>query len=216
MVGDRALNRLVARLYHYDLIYKTRNFETTSWVGVPIWQNILDLWTLQETICEIRPSLLVETGTYKGGSAMYYAHLMDLLGEGRIITIDVAKQHDLEHQRITFLNGSSTDPDVAHQVLEAAADVDGPVMVILDGNHARDHVAQELELYAALVTPGSVMLSQDGVIDQLWMFRDSRPGPLGANREFLARHPEFEYDAERNERFRLTHHPMGWMRRLSP
>jgi cephalosporin hydroxylase len=86
-------------------------------------------------------------------------------------------------------------------------------MVILDGNHARDHVAQELELYAPLVTPGSLLLSQDGVIDELEIFRDSRPGPLPANRKFLEQHPEFEYDRERNERFLLTHHPLGWMRR---
>jgi len=157
----------------------------------------------------------VETGTYKGGSAMYYAHLMDLLGEGRIITIDTAKQHALEHPRIDFIIGSSTDPQVVQQVREAAETADGPVMVILDGNHAHDHVAQELELYGPLVTPGSVMLSQDGAIDQLWMFRDSRPGPLEANRDFLARHPEYAYDAERNERFRLTHHPVGWMRRVA-
>jgi cephalosporin hydroxylase len=74
-------------------------------------------------------------------------------------------------------------------------------------------VAQELELYAPLVTPGSFILSQDGVIDQIWFFRDSRPGPLPANRSFLERHPEFEHDRERNERFGLSHHPLGWLRR---
>jgi cephalosporin hydroxylase len=91
----------------------------------------------------------------------------------------------------------------------------GPVMVILDGNHDRDHVATELEMYAPLVTPGSLLLSQDGVIDKFRIFRDSRPGPLEANRNFLARHPEFEHDRELNERFRLTQHPLGWMRRES-
>jgi cephalosporin hydroxylase len=64
-----------------------------------------------------------------------------------------------------------------------------------------------------LVTPGSFLLSQDGIIDQMRSFRDSRPGPLEANRSFLAAHPEFEYDRERNERYGLTHHPLGWMRR---
>jgi cephalosporin hydroxylase len=64
-----------------------------------------------------------------------------------------------------------------------------------------------------MVTPGSLLLSQDGIIDQFGIFSDTRPGPLGANRDFLARHPEFEYDRERNERFTLTQHPLGWMRR---
>ena len=212
-IWSRTGRRPVARLFLNDLIAKTENFNSTSWVGVPIWQNILDLWTIQETISEIRPALLIETGTNLGGSALFYAHLMDLLGEGRVITVDIINLHELEHPRVTFLHGSSTDPAIVEQVRAAAAEADGPVMVILDGNHARDHVAEELELYAPLVTPGSVLLSQDGVIDQLTIFRDTRPGPLPANRDFLARHPEFEHDAERNARFLLTHHPLGWMRR---
>jgi cephalosporin hydroxylase len=212
-VWSRTGRRPTARLFHNDLIAKTENFASTSWLGVPIWQNVLDLWTIQETIAEVRPALLIETGTHRGGSALFYAHLMDLMDHGRVVTVDIIQEHDVSHPRITFLHGSSTSPEITEQVREAAEAVNGPVMVILDGNHARDHVAQELELYAPLVTPGSLLLSQDGVIDELEIFRDSRPGPLPANREFLARHPEFEYDRERNERFLLTHHPLGWMRR---
>jgi cephalosporin hydroxylase len=203
----------VGRLYHYDLIVSTGNFGSTTWAGVPIWQNVLDLWTIQETMAEVRPNLVIETGTHRGGSALFYAQLMDVLGGGRVLTIDIVKDHDLDHPRVTFLHGSSTDPEVVEQVREAATDSGGPVMVILDGNHARDHVATELELYAPLVTPGSYLLSQDGIIDQMRLFRDSRPGPLDANRQFLSRHPEFEHDKARNHRFNLTQHPLGWLRR---
>jgi cephalosporin hydroxylase len=210
---DRVLRRSVARLYHFGIVAKTGNFATTEWLGVPIWQNVLDLWTIQETIAEVRPALLIETGTHKGGSALFYAHLMDLLGHGRVLTIDILDIREQEHDRIQFLHGSSLDPEIIKRVQEEVQRADGPVMVILDGNHDRDHVAQELEVYAPMVTPGSLLLSQDGVIDVLGVFRDSRPGPLPANVEFLARHPEFEYDADRTERFDLTHHPRGWMRR---
>jgi cephalosporin hydroxylase len=209
----RTGRRPVGRLFLNDLIAHTANFGTTTWLGAPIWQNVLDLWTIQETISEIRPALLIETGTNRGGSALFYAQLMDLMGSGRVITIDVERLHDLNHPRIEFLHGSSTDPDVVERVRAAAAEADGNVMVILDSDHAREHVSAELELYGPLITPGSLLLSQDGVIDQLWLFSDSRPGPLGANREFLARHPEFEWDRERNERFIITHHPAGWLRR---
>ncbi len=192
---------------------KTKHFGEITWVNEPVWQNPLDLWTIQETICEIRPALLIEIGTHRGGSALFFAHLMDLLGSGRVMTIDIVKKHELEHPRIEFVIGSSTDDETVEGVRKAAAVADGPVMVILDGLHDRDHVARELELYGPLVTPGSLLLSQDGIIDELGMFRDSRPGPLGANRDFLERHPEFEYDGERNEQFLLTDHPLGWMRR---
>lgn len=203
----------MARLYHYDLIHKTGNFRSIEWLGVPIWQNVLDVWTIQQTIAEVKPALLIETGTDHGGSALFYANLMDLLGKGRVITIDIVDLHKYEHPRVEFITDSSTAPDVVASVKEAAAAADGPVMVILDSDHSHDHVAAELELYAPLVTPGSYLLSQDGVIDQFWIFRDTRPGPLKANRDFLSRHPEFEYDEERNRAFRLTQHPLGWMRR---
>jgi cephalosporin hydroxylase len=204
---------LVARLYHRYVVGHTSNFAYTRWLGVPVWQNVLDVWTIQETLAELRPALLIETGTAEGGSALMYAHLMDLMDHGRVITIDIDDVREYEHPRVTFLHGSSTDPEVVTRVAEEAGAADGPVMVILDGDHSRDHVARELELYAPLVTPGSYLLSQDGIIDQFGIFRDSRPGPLQANRDFLARNPEFEHDRERNERFGLTHHPLGWMRR---
>lgn len=203
----------VGRLFLNDLIAKTGNFSTTTWLGTPIWQNVLDLWTIQETIAEVRPALLIETGTNRGGSALFYAHLMDLLGAGTVLTIDVERLHHLDHRRIQFLLGSSTDPAIVERVQAAADAANGPVMVILDAEHARDHVARELEIYSSFVTPGSFLLSQDGVIDRLTIFSDSRPGPLGANREFLARHPEFEHDQERTGRFIITHHPYGWLRR---
>jgi cephalosporin hydroxylase len=212
-VWARTGRRPVGRLFLNDLIARTGNFADTTWLGVPIWQNVLDLWTIQETIAEIKPALLIETGTNRGGSALFYAHLMDLLGGGRVVTIDVERLHQLEHPRIEFLQGSSTDPAIVQRVRAAVEAVDGPVMVILDADHSREHVKRELELYAPFVTAGSVLLSQDGVIDQLMMFADSRPGPLPANREFLARHPEFEHDRERNERFIVTHHPCGWLLR---
>lgn len=209
----RTSRRLVNRLFLNDLIFQTGNFCQTTWLGVPIWQSTLDLWTIQETIVEVRPALLIETGTNRGGSALFYGGVMDLLGVGRVITIDVERLHEIDHPRIEFVLGSSTASEVVEHVRHAAAQADGPVMVILDADHSRQHVAAELELYGPLVTPGSYLLSQDGVIDQLMMFRGSRPGPLSANESFLAAHPEFEHDRARNERFLVTQHPAGWLRR---
>lgn len=86
-------------------------------------------------------------------------------------------------------------------------------MVILDSDHTKEHVAAEIELYSQLVTVDSYILVQDGVIDTLPMFAAARPGPLPAIHEFLARHPEFELDRARSQRFLVSHHPDGWLRR---
>jgi cephalosporin hydroxylase len=210
----RLLGKPVADLFLVDLIGHTRNFGAVTWLGEPIWQNVFDIWVTQEVISEVRPTLIIECGTNRGGSAIFFAHLVDLLGiEGRIVSIDVEKMHDRKHDRVDFLIGSSTSPYISNIVHGYRSGTDGPVIVILDSDHSQQHVAAELAVYAKFVTPRSYLLVQDGVIDRLPIFRHGRPGPLPATREFLAQHPEFEWDRERNEKFLITHHPMGWLKR---
>jgi cephalosporin hydroxylase len=209
------LGRGVRKLFELDLIEKTSNFNDVTWLGHPIWQNVLDLWTIQEAIYEIKPELLIETGTNRGGSAMFYANLFDAMNGGEVVSIDVTEMHECSHPRVSFLIGSSTDESITAAVRERCASAKGPVMVILDSDHTAAHVARELECYTPFVTSGSYVLVQDGVIDTLPTARSERPGPLVAIKEFLARHPEFEVDHARSERFLITHHPLGWLRRRS-
>jgi cephalosporin hydroxylase len=201
-----------AETFFDQLIDKTDNFSHVTWLGRPIWQNVFDLWVMQEAIAEIKPAILIETGTHQGGSALFFAHLFELMGHGIVVTIDVEKKHDLAHPRIAFLHGSSIAPEVVAQVRSLAAG-GGPVMVTLDSDHSQRHVRAELEAYAPLVTPGSYCLVQDGVIDTLPRFASGRPGPLRAIEEFLAAHPEFEVDENRSRTFLISHHPKGWLRR---
>ncbi len=75
-VGDwyrRYPARPLHRAFYNDLIRHTDDFARVEWLGVPIWQGILDLWTIQETISQVKPDLLIETGTFKGGSSLFYA-----------------------------------------------------------------------------------------------------------------------------------------------
>jgi len=204
---------LVREFFFTNLINQTNNFSNLKWLGKPIWQNVLDLWTIQETIHQVGPELLIESGTNRGGSAYFYAQLFDLLGKGRVVTIDVEKLHDLSHPRVTFLIGSSTSDFMLERVRREVATVAGQVMVILDSDHSQAHVRKELELYAPLVTPGSYCLVQDGVIDTLDQFKGGRPGPLFAIEDFLRTHAEFVVDHERCDRFLISHHPRGWLRR---
>ncbi|MEI7929233.1 MAG: CmcI family methyltransferase [Verrucomicrobiales bacterium] len=213
-IYDRLIAPVVSRLFLEQLIRKTGNFGSTTWLGYPIWQNTLDLWTIQETLAEIKPALLIECGTNRGGSARYYSHLFDLMGHGEIVSIDVEKLHELQLPRVQFLLGTSVDDTIVATVRERVARCGGPVMVILDSDHSEAHVARELEIYSAFVTPGSYLMVQDGVIDIVNSFqKQGRPGPLPAIRKFLAQHSEFALDQERCDRFMVTHHPMGWLKR---
>ncbi len=201
-------------LLNDEFVRHTDNYSHLTWMGVPVWQNIADLWVIQEVISQLRPALIVETGTNRGGSSLFYAHLMDLLGEGRIVTVDVEKLHHLQHPRVTCLHGNSTAPEILQQVRAIAADITGQVLVILDSDHSASHVMGELREYQALVPPGGYVLVQDGIIDTLPRFTHARPGPLPAIEQFLAEHPNFQIDEDLCQKFPISHHPRGWLKRM--
>ena len=117
----------------------------TFWLGRHVYKCPTDLWIYQELLHVTRPDLIIETGTFSGGSALFLASMCDLLDEGRIITIDIEPQPDLpEHPRIKYLKGSSVAPEILEQVRAEASAADG-VMVILDSDHSRDHVRGRAE-----------------------------------------------------------------------
>jgi len=135
---------------------------------------------------------------------------------GRVITVDIEKQHDLSHPRITYLIADCAAPETVAQIRAEAGKADGPVFVVLDSDHTAAHVAKEMAAYAPLVTPGSYLHVQDGVLDESPSFRNEWKevgGPLRAIEAFLPEHPEFEVDSARTGRFLITHHPKGWLRR---
>jgi cephalosporin hydroxylase len=167
----------------------------------------------QEIISELRPALVVETGTYMGGSALFMATVMDALDSGRVVSID--KQHVRPlptHPRVEYVLGSSVAPEVVEQVRAAAARAGGPVMAVLDSDHSRDHVLGELEVYADIVTPDSYLIVEDTNINGHPVLRSFGPGPMEAVETFLAGRHDFSVDADR-ERLLLTMNPHGYLRR---
>jgi len=158
---------------------------------------------------------VIETGTWSGGSALFLAHVMELSGaapDAHVISVDLAPQSPLpQHPRITYLTGSSTDPRILQQIRAVAAGA-GPVMVILDSDHARDHVLAELRAYHDLVTPGSYLIVEDTCVNGHPIFPEHGPGPMEALQHFQTENHEFEVD--RNcERLMLTFNPSGYLRK---
>jgi cephalosporin hydroxylase len=206
--------RAIASAYHRLIYYNpSRTWSGTRWLGHEIRKLPLDVWIYQELIHAVRPALIIETGTRFGGSAMLMAHLCDLLGHGEVVTIDVAAVAQPEHPRVTYIDGSSTDPAVVERVRSM---VDGgPVMVILDSDHRESHVRDEIAAYADLVTPGSYLIVEDTNTGGNPVHNVAVPdrGPLAPVRELLARDSRFEAD-EACERFFVTLNPTGYLRRL--
>jgi cephalosporin hydroxylase len=197
------------------IVRQTDNFGDVTWLGRPVWQNIADIWNLQEGIVARNVDLVVECGTNRGGSSYFMGSLFDLLGRGHVITIDVERLFEALHPRVEFHQGSSVALEIVELVHRRAAELaPHEILVLLDSDHRAGHVLAELRAYADLVPEGGYMLVQDGLIDELRKFRRDQPGPLAAIRQFLDEDRRFVIDRARSERFFTNHSPSGWLRRL--
>jgi len=196
----------------HRMYYESREqtWGNTFWLGHRVLKCPLDLWSYQEILHELRPELIIETGTYQGGSALFLASICDLLGQGNVLTIDVDRRDDRpRHPRIAYLTGSSTSNAILRQVRHRVKGT-APVLVILDSGHAKDHVLSELRAYAPLVTPGSYLVVEDTNLNGHPVDSDHGPGPAEAVAEFLERNDAFVRD-ERREKLLLTFNPGGYL-----
>jgi cephalosporin hydroxylase len=197
------------RLYYHT---EEQTWKTTRWLGVSLHKCPLDLWIYQEIIFDQRPDLIIETGTLFGGSAFYLATILDLVGQGRIVSIDIEQREGRpSHERTTYLTGSSVDKEILSQVEKMAADA-GKVMVILDSDHSKKHVAAELEAYKRFVTPGCYLVVEDTNVNGHPVFAGHGQGPMEAVEEFLQQDPEFVADREK-EKYFLTFNPKGFLKK---
>lgn len=209
------VRRLAERHFHRAYYYRAEDTVLDChWLGTPAAKLPLDLWMYQEIMTELRPALVIETGTFCGGSALFMASVMDQLGHGRVMTIDVRHAATVPvHPRIEYVLGSSIEPEIANRARAAAAE-GGPVVVVLDSLHTYEHVLAELSAYADLVTPGSYCIVEDTNVDGHPVLPAWGPGPMRAVDEFLAGRPDFLPDPRR-ERFMLTMNPRGYLRRAA-
>ena len=226
--------------------WSLKYYHNFTWFGLPILQLPEDVIRLQEVIYQVRPQVIVETGVFRGGSLLFHASLLKALGfaaseSGRVIGIDreilpdvreAIESHPLASY-ITLIEGDSTDPAIVQRVSarrpmcrETSLAPDGPVLVILDSDHTREHVARELEAYAPLVTPGSYIVATDGITRDLSdvprAVKDWKTdNPFHAACAFAAAHPEFRQgqppwlcrDGDLTEN--VTYWPGAWLQRVS-
>lgn len=191
------------------------------WIqNVRIIKNPLDLWMMQQIIYEVRPDFIVETGTWYGGSALYWAHTLNGMGlnDSRVLTVDIgdftwaASSHFLWKKYVQFFRGSSTDPGI---VSEIARMVKGrKTLVTLDSDHSMKHVLRELRMYSPMISPGSYLVVEDTHLDGVPTHPEQGPGPYAAVLRFLREggSKDFEQDFSR-ETMALTFNPGGWLRR---
>lgn len=201
----------VTLLFH-RVFYEAGDYKKTwmdaYWMGLRIYKSPFDLWVYQEILFEKRPDLIIETGTANGGSALFLANMLDIIGSGQVISIDVESLNPPAHPRVTYLLGSSVSSVVVEQVRKNC--VGKRVMVILDSNHAAEHVLQELDLYSPLVSPNHYLIVEDTDINGHPVHRRFGPGPWEAVQTFLHGHSNFRAERAR-EKFLMSSNPNGFL-----
>ncbi|MBA2669878.1 MAG: cephalosporin hydroxylase family protein [Gemmatimonadetes bacterium] len=226
MADDSEMTELARQLFLKSCEYRySYNF---SWMGRPIIQYPQDMIAMQEIIWSVEPDLIIETGIAHGGSLIFYASILELLGgEGQVLGIDIdIREHNRveieKHpmfRRIQMIEGSSVDEAVVDRVREVANGKQR-VLVVLDSNHSHEHVLRELQLYSPLVTTGSYLVVFDTVVEDMpdEAFPD-RPWGRGDNPktavlEFLQSNDSFEVDRGTENKLLLTVAPGGYLKRV--
>lgn len=199
-----------------------------SWMGRPIIQYPQDMIAMQELIWEIKPDLIIETGIAHGGSLIYYASLLELIGEGEVLGIDIdIRSHNKAEiekhpmfKRIKMIEGSAVSEETVEKVKEFVNDKKS-ILVCLDSNHTHEHVLQELQFYAPMVTIGSYIVVFDTIVEDLpeGYFSQKRPwgisnNPKTAVYEFLNNNTNFEIDHSIDNKVLISVAPEGYLKRI--
>jgi len=224
MAADAALQAKARALFaaanQHEYSYHFR------WLGRPIIQYPQDIVAMQELIWDVKPELIIETGIARGGSLIFSASILQLIGgAGLVVGVDIEiRPHNRQAieahpmaKRIKMIEASSIHENTAAQI-RALATGRKPVMVFLDSNHTHEHVLRELELYAPLVTKGSYLVVLDTVIEDLP--EDAFPNrpwgrgnnPKTAVKEFLMHNHRFVLESEIENKLLLTVAPSGYLK----
>ena len=199
-----------------------------SWMGRPIIQYPQDMIAMQELIWQIQPDLIIETGIAHGGSLIYYASLLELIGNGEVLGVDIdIRKHNKEEiekhpmfKRIKMIEGSSISEETVEQVRKHAEGKQR-IVVSLDSNHTHEHVLEELRMYAPFVTKDSYIVVFDTIVENLpeGYFEQKRPwgvsnNPKTAMHEFLNENNNFKIDHNIDNKLLISVAPEGYLKRV--
>ena len=212
-----------------DLIYNLDQYDYSylwTWMGIPIIQLPADIMATQEVIWKTKPDIIIETGVARGGSVLFMASILEMMGNGQVIGVDIdIRKHNRESieahpmsKRVTLIEGGSVDDSILKQVRANIPD-GARVMVVLDSDHSRDHVLEECRAYGPMVTKDCYMVVADTLVghldekeapqnrSQVWFKGND---PLTALQDYMLESDRFEIDLEINGKLVLSSSPGGY------
>ena len=206
--GSNELLKAAAKAFN-DASNSAQYSYNFSWMGRPIIQYPQDMIAMQELIWEIKPDLIIETGIAHGGSLIYYASILELIGHGEVLGIDIDIQ------------GSSIDDKIVQEVAKFASGKQ-KIMVCLDSNHTHDHVLNEMNMYSPFVSKNSYLVVFDTIVEDLPenYFGQNRHWGIGNNpktavQEFLENNKDFTIDSSIDNKLLISVAPSGYLKRIN-
>ena len=205
-----------AEEYH-KWYYGSLVWTKTTWAGIKCWKSVSDMWNYQEILSDLKPSLVIEFGTRYGGSAVFFASVMRLVGQPfKVFTVDIsfnvldpAARRDPD---ILFVESSSTVPAIAEQIQQLKSEYPGKIFAILDSDHSMNHVLAEMKLLRPLLSSGDYLLVEDTNINGHPVLPGFGDGPYEAIQAYEREFPnDYTHDVARENKFGFTYATNGFL-----
>ncbi|MFZ1027848.1 MAG: CmcI family methyltransferase [Limnoraphis robusta] len=212
----KQVNNYSGEAYHL-WYYNSHVWTTTTWAGVSALKSPCDMWNYQEIIFDLKPSLIIEFGTRYGGATLFFAHLLDQIPQtSKVFSVDndqsCLDDQVKQHPRIELMLSSSTHPVVAQRISMLRQEFSGRVFAILDSDHSKDHVLEEMLLLRPLLTSGDYLIVEDGNINGHPVLPEWGEGPYEAIEAYFSQYPDdYKLDEQREQKFGFTWAPKGFL-----
>lgn len=205
-----------AEEYH-KWYYNTQVWMQTSWMGVGCWKSVSDMWNYQEVLVELKPSLVIEFGSWRGGSALFFAGVMRQIGQSfKVLSVDIDHGNldpvARSDSDILFVESASTVPAVAEHISHLKTEFPGRIFAILDSDHSMNHVLAEMKLLRPLLSAGDYLIVEDSNVNGHPILPGWGPGPYEAIEAYEHEFPnDYQHDVTRENKLGWTFAPNGFL-----
>jgi cephalosporin hydroxylase len=210
----------LAKRYYHLWYYNANVWQQTTWMGVQTYKSPMDMWNYQEILVSLQPSVVIEFGTWHGGSALFFSSVMRQIGRPYVVvSVDITASRISEKTKsdpnIRLLTMSSGSPEVRGSIKTLRQNFPGPAFAILDSDHSRQHVLAEMVNLRDILVAGDYLVVEDSNINGHPVQKSFGPGPYEAIQEYFRMFPrDYEHDFERERKFGFSFAPNGFLRRL--
>tara|TARA_B100000287_G_scaffold432270_1_gene491215 strand:- start:2138 stop:2881 length:744 start_codon:yes stop_codon:yes gene_type:complete len=217
----KSAHKIIEHADKYMYIHQTKFFGENS-LNLPE-----DLFQIQDIIYDIKPDFVIEIGFAWGGTSLFIASVLNNLGKGKLIGLDIFVPKDLRKRllnkgklskRIKIIEGSSISTDTYTKIFKLVNKK--KVIVILDSDHTEKHVLKELNMYSKLVSKNSYIICCDTILNFIkpnqirkrdW---NKNNNPMGAVKKFLKSSKNFVIDKKINNKLLLSCNPSGFLKKV--